>query len=202
MLFCLFNLIIYVPSSIFQLCRDRSSWVEPVLSEDECVLLKETTQWRRWGSIPRPRGLEPSTIPLSHCAPYDQCCVIHKCVYTRAQYKYWVRGVYKCIIVIICKLFMLLTCTGVHIHALWPAPLFSVTRIRLMIVPFTWTGLCTWSDSPKMGHHIFYRVVTSAKEFGLRLFGIIGISNKVSRNVSQNCRLLHLFELEKIFTSL
>ena len=30
--FCLFELILYVPSTIFQLCRDRSSWVEPVLS--------------------------------------------------------------------------------------------------------------------------------------------------------------------------
>ena len=29
---CLFNLILYVPSTIFQLYRDGSSWVEPVLS--------------------------------------------------------------------------------------------------------------------------------------------------------------------------
>ena len=29
---CLFDLILYVPSTIFQLCRDESSWVEPVLS--------------------------------------------------------------------------------------------------------------------------------------------------------------------------
>ena len=29
---CLFDLIIYVPSTIFQLNWDRSSWVEPVLS--------------------------------------------------------------------------------------------------------------------------------------------------------------------------
>ena len=28
----LFHLILYVPSTIFQLNRDRSSWVEPVLS--------------------------------------------------------------------------------------------------------------------------------------------------------------------------
>ena len=33
-------------------------------------LLKDTTQWRRWGSNPRPFGLESSTLPLSHCAPY------------------------------------------------------------------------------------------------------------------------------------
>ena len=31
-LFCLFDLILYVPSTIFQLNRDRSSWVKPVLS--------------------------------------------------------------------------------------------------------------------------------------------------------------------------
>ena len=28
---CLFDLILYVPSTIFQLNRDGSSWVEPVL---------------------------------------------------------------------------------------------------------------------------------------------------------------------------
>ena len=28
---CLFDLILYVPSTIFQLNRERSSWVEPVL---------------------------------------------------------------------------------------------------------------------------------------------------------------------------
>ena len=28
----LFDLILYIPSTIFQLNRDRSSWVEPVLS--------------------------------------------------------------------------------------------------------------------------------------------------------------------------
>ena len=31
-LFVLFDLILYVPSAIFQLNRDGSSWVEPVLS--------------------------------------------------------------------------------------------------------------------------------------------------------------------------
>ena len=29
---CLFDLILYVPSTIFQFIRDGSSWVEPVLS--------------------------------------------------------------------------------------------------------------------------------------------------------------------------
>ena len=31
-LFALFDLILYIPSTIFQFNRDRSSWVEPVLS--------------------------------------------------------------------------------------------------------------------------------------------------------------------------
>ena len=39
--FCLFDLILYVLSTIFQLYRDGSSWVEPVLSWDKCVLLKD-----------------------------------------------------------------------------------------------------------------------------------------------------------------
>ena len=38
---CLFDLIFYVPSTIFQFNRDGSSWVEPVLSYDKCVLLKD-----------------------------------------------------------------------------------------------------------------------------------------------------------------
>ena len=32
LLFVLFDLILYVPSTIFQLTKDGSSWVEPVLS--------------------------------------------------------------------------------------------------------------------------------------------------------------------------
>ena len=38
---CLFDLILYVPSTIFQLYRDGSFWVEQVLSYDKCVLLKD-----------------------------------------------------------------------------------------------------------------------------------------------------------------
>ena len=41
MILFLFDLILYVPSTIFQLNRDRSSWVEPVLSWDKCVLHKD-----------------------------------------------------------------------------------------------------------------------------------------------------------------
>ena len=69
-LFVLFDLILYVPSTIFQLNRDGSSWVEPVLSYDECVLLKDY-------STVTPMRLEPAS-PLSgvkqsttdNCAPY------------------------------------------------------------------------------------------------------------------------------------
>ena len=32
-------------------------------------VLKDTTQWRRWGSNPQPLGLESSTLKLSNCAP-------------------------------------------------------------------------------------------------------------------------------------
>ena len=32
-------------------------------------LLKDTTQWHRWGSNPQPLGLESSTLPPSHCDP-------------------------------------------------------------------------------------------------------------------------------------
>ena len=66
-------------STIFQLCRDRSSWVEPELSRDKCILLKYTTQWHWWGSKRRPLTLESSTLPLSHCAPSEQeNCFIYK----------------------------------------------------------------------------------------------------------------------------
>ena len=45
MLPLLIALILYVPVNIFfQLCQDVSSWVEPVLSLDYCVLLKDTIQ--------------------------------------------------------------------------------------------------------------------------------------------------------------
>ena len=60
-------------STIFQLCQDGSSWVEPVLRKDKCFLLKDTTQLRRWCSNPRPFGLEASTLPLNHCAPIMTC---------------------------------------------------------------------------------------------------------------------------------
>ena len=49
-----FDLILYVPSTIFQLYRDGSSWVEPVLSLDKCVLLKDH-------NAVTPARLEPAT---------------------------------------------------------------------------------------------------------------------------------------------
>ena len=54
-LFCLFDLILYIPSTIFQLYRDGSSWVEPVLSYDKCVLLKDH-------NAVTPVRLEPATL--------------------------------------------------------------------------------------------------------------------------------------------
>ena len=45
-LLLLFSLIRFFASlsTVFQLCQDGSSLVEPVLSKDKCVLLKNTTQ--------------------------------------------------------------------------------------------------------------------------------------------------------------
>ena len=56
--FCLFDLIPYVPVNNFSVMSDGSSWVEPVLSKDQCVLLKNTTQWRQWVSNQQPFSLE------------------------------------------------------------------------------------------------------------------------------------------------
>ena len=51
-------------STIFQLCRDSSSWVEPVLSKDKCVLLKDTTQWRQGGML-LSMMIVHNTLPLT-----------------------------------------------------------------------------------------------------------------------------------------
>ena len=78
---CLFALILYVPSTIFQLYRDGSSWVEPVLNWDKCVLLKDH-------NAVTPVRLEPAalrsrvkhSLPLSHCAPYASSkCQLNLC---------------------------------------------------------------------------------------------------------------------------
>ena len=63
----LFDLILYVPSTFFQLNRDGSSWVEPVLSYDECVLLKDhnaVTPVRFEPMAPRSRVKHSTTEPL------------------------------------------------------------------------------------------------------------------------------------------
>ena len=66
--FCLFNLIFYVPSTIFQLKRDESSWVEPVLSWDKCVLLNDHNAVKPVRLEPPAPWFESSTLPLSNCA--------------------------------------------------------------------------------------------------------------------------------------
>ena len=44
-LYILFDLIMS-QSTIFQLCRDGSSWVEPVLSKDKCIVFaSKSTQF-------------------------------------------------------------------------------------------------------------------------------------------------------------
>ena len=79
---CLFDLILYVPSTIFQLNRDGSSWVEPVLSQEKCVLLKDhnvVTLVRPEPATPRSRVKHSTTEPL------------------RSQYKSWPRFLFdKC----------------------------------------------------------------------------------------------------------
>ena len=62
-IFVLFDLILYVPSTIFQLNRDGSSWVEPVLS----VLLKNhkaVTPVRLELVAPRSQVKHSTTEPL------------------------------------------------------------------------------------------------------------------------------------------
>ena len=77
-IYVLFDLILYVPSTIFQLNRDGSSWVETVLSLDKCVLLKDHNAVTSVRLEPAALGLESSTLPLSHCAPYDNLCILVK----------------------------------------------------------------------------------------------------------------------------
>ena len=50
--FCLFDLILYVSINNLSVMSVRSSWVEPVLSKDKCVFLKDTTQWQYWFGSP------------------------------------------------------------------------------------------------------------------------------------------------------
>ena len=64
---CLFVLIIYIPPTIFLLNRDGSSWVEPVLSWDKYILLKDhnaVTPVRLNLPTPRSRVKHSTTEPL------------------------------------------------------------------------------------------------------------------------------------------
>ena len=56
-------LILNVPSAIFQLNRGGSSWIEPVLSWDKCVLLKDH-------NTVTPVRLEPAAHSVSSQALY------------------------------------------------------------------------------------------------------------------------------------
>ena len=63
----LFDLIIYVPLTIFQCNRDGSSWFGPVLSYDKCVLLKDqnkVTLVRLKPAVHRSRVKHSTTKPL------------------------------------------------------------------------------------------------------------------------------------------
>ena len=68
--FCLFDLMLYVPSTIFQLNRDSLPGLNQYWARINVSCSRTTTQWRRWGSNSGPLGLEPSTLPQRHCAPY------------------------------------------------------------------------------------------------------------------------------------
>ena len=70
-----FDLILYVPSTIFQLCRDGSSWVEPVLGSDKRVLLKDHNTVTPVMLEHAALGLELSTEPL-----YSLSLLIHSAV--------------------------------------------------------------------------------------------------------------------------
>ena len=63
----LFDLILYLPSTIIQLNRDRSSWIEPVLGYEKCVLLKDhnaVTPVRLEPAAPQSQVKHSTTEPL------------------------------------------------------------------------------------------------------------------------------------------
>ena len=77
-LFFLFDLILYVPSTIFQLNKDESSWVEPVLSQDKCVLLKDhnaVTPVRLKPAATRSRVKHSTTEPLHSLCLLIDCSI-------------------------------------------------------------------------------------------------------------------------------
>ena len=76
----LFDLILYVTSTIFQLNRDGSSWVEPEVSLNKCVLLKDhitVTPVRLEPPTPRSRVKHSTTEPMCSLKLY---CLYNKTV--------------------------------------------------------------------------------------------------------------------------
>ena len=79
-MYCLFDLIFYVPSTIFQLYRDGSSWVEPVLS------FAQEPQRSDAGEARTLIGLKSRTLPQCHCAHCVCVCVcMCVCMYTQKK---------------------------------------------------------------------------------------------------------------------
>ena len=80
----LLDLFDLTPSTVFQLKRDGSSWVEPVLSQDKCVLLKDhnaVTPVRLKPMAPRSSIKHSTTEPLrSPVSYYMKIHVISRCV--------------------------------------------------------------------------------------------------------------------------
>ena len=62
---CLIDLILYAPSTVSQLYRDGSSWVEPVLSSDKFMCLAQGPQ-RSDACEARTRGPLVSSQELYH----------------------------------------------------------------------------------------------------------------------------------------
>ena len=82
----MFDLILYAPSTIFQLNRDGSSWVEPVLSLNKCVLLKDhstVTPVRLEPVAPRSRVKYSTTEPLRSFAEVYHKYMLY--IYTKLQ---------------------------------------------------------------------------------------------------------------------
>ena len=79
-------------STIFQLCRDGSSWVEPVLSKDYCVFFKDTTQWPQWSLNSQHLDLKSSTLPLSHCDMIEQITTSDQYLTSNQVWPCWYSG--------------------------------------------------------------------------------------------------------------
>ena len=94
-MFVLFDLILYIPSTILQLCRDMSSWVELVLSI-MClaqghnavmpVRLELAAPRSRVKHSTPPLGLESSTLPLSHCPPLCRMYLLSQILCVNSSY--------------------------------------------------------------------------------------------------------------------